>query len=157
MQGMEVLHWSAERWFDVIQTVGIIGGLLLTAHEVRKNQKARTIANTIAVNRQYSRIWHEFYERPELARILQKDTNLSKQPVSNDESLFIKTLLLHLDVVRRAMKAGVFVKIQGLQNDVRDFFTLPIPKLVWEKMKPFQDDDFVAFIENCLRPVPAKS
>ena len=140
----------AEHWFDLAQTVGIVGGLLFTAHAIRRDEKARTITNTIAVNEQYSHIWREFYERPELARILNKDVDLIKQPVSNDEALFVKTLLLHLDVVRRTMKAGIFVKIQGLQKDVRDFFTLPIPKTVWEKIKPFQDGDFVAFVESCL-------
>jgi hypothetical protein len=148
---MEVLHWFAEHWLDLAQTIGIVGGLLFTAHALRKEEKARTVTNMIAVNEQYSRIWHEFYERPELARILKTDVDLNKQPVSNDEALFVKTLLLHLDVVRRTMKAGIFVKIQGLQKDIRDFFTLPIPKAMWEKIKPFQDGDFIAFVEKCLK------
>ena len=147
---MGVLYWLAENWLNLAQTIGIVGGLVFTAHALRRDEKARTITNTIAVNEQYSRIWHEFYERPELARILKKDVDLNKQPVSNDEALFVKTLLLHLDVVRRTMKAGIFVKIQGLQKDIRDFFTLPIPKSVWETIKPFQDGDFVAFVESCL-------
>ena len=142
--------WLVEHWFDFAQTVGIIGGLLFTAHAIRRDEKSRAITNTIAVNEQYSQIWHEFYERPELARILKKDVDLNQQPVSNDEALFVKTLLLHLDVVRRTMKAGIFVKIQGLQKDVRDFIALPIPKAVWEKIKPFQDRDFVAFVESCM-------
>jgi hypothetical protein len=145
---MEV--WLAEHWFDLAQTVGILGGLLFTAHAIRRDEKARTITNTIAVNEQYSRIWHEFYERPELARILNPDVDLNKQPVSSNEALFVKTLLLHLDVVRRTMEAGIFVKIQGLQKDIRDFFALPIPKAIWEKIKPFQDRDFVMFVESCL-------
>ena len=142
--------WLAENWFDLAQTVGIIGGLLFTAHAIRRDERARAITNTIAVNEQYSQIWHEFYERPELARILEKNADLNQKPVSNDEALFVKTLLLHLDVVRRTMKAGIFVKIQGLQKDIRDFLTLPIPNAVWNKIKPFQDRDFVAFVESCL-------
>jgi hypothetical protein len=148
---MGVLNWLAEYWLDLAQTVGIVGGLLFTARAISKDERARTITNTIAINEQYSTIWHNFYERPELARILQKDADLNKQPVSNNEALFVKTLLLHLDVVRRAMKAGIFVKIQGLQTDIQDFFTLPIPKAVWEKIKPFQDKDFIAFIDDCLK------
>jgi hypothetical protein len=45
--------------------------------------------------------------------------------------------------------AGIFVKIQGLQKNIRDFLTLT--KAVWNKIKPFQDGDFVAFVENCLK------
>src|ERR1035438_1416573 len=147
---MGVLHWLAEHWFDLTQTIGIIGGLLFTALSIRSGEKVQAITNTIAVNEQYSRIWHEFYERPTLARILKKDVDLNRQPVSNDEALFVKTLLLLLDVVRRTMNAGIFVKIQGLQKDIQDFFTLPIPKAVWEEIKPFQDRDFVLFVEDCL-------
>jgi hypothetical protein len=128
---MGVSLWLAEHWLDLAQTAGIIGGLLFTAHALRRDEKARAITNTIAVNEQYSQIWHEFYARPELARILKKDVDLNRQPVSNDEALF--------------------VKIQGLQKDIRDFLTLPIPKSVWEKIKPFQDGDFVAFVERCVK------
>jgi hypothetical protein len=148
---MGVLNWLLEYGLGLVQTVGIVGGLLFTAHAISKDETARTITNTIAINEQYSNIWKNFYERPELARILQKDADLIRQPVSNNEALFVKTLLLHLDVVRRAMKVGIFVKIQGLQTDIQDFFTLPIPKAVWEKIKPFQDEEFVGFIEDCLK------
>ncbi len=148
---MEASQWIAEHWFDLLQSVGIVGGFLFTAHALRKDEQARTVSNTIAINEQYSRIWHEFYERPALARILKKDADLKRQPVSNEEALFVKTLILHLDTVRRTMTAGIFADIQGLQKDIRDFFTLPIPKSVWEKLKPFQDGDFVKFVETALK------
>jgi hypothetical protein len=147
---MEAFRWIAEHWLDLAQSLGIIGGLLFTAQAIRKDETARTVANTMAINEQYTIIWREFYERPDLARILQTDVDLKKKPISNNEALFVKTLLLHLDVVRRTMKAGIFTKIQGLQKDIREFLSLPIPRAVWEKIKPFQDDDFIAFIEKSL-------
>lgn len=33
--------------------------------------------------------------------------------------------------------------------DVAWFFSLPIPKAVWEKLKPLQDEEFVAYVEEC--------
>jgi hypothetical protein len=144
-------QWIGQHWFDLLQSAGIIGSLLLTAHTLRKDGQARTVSNTIAINEQYSRIWHEFYERPALSRILKKDVDLNRQPVSDEEARFVKTLILHLDTVRRTMAAGIFTEIQGLRKDIRDFFTLPIPKAVWEKIKPFQDRDFVAFVESALK------
>jgi hypothetical protein len=143
--------WLSEHWFDLAQTAGIIGGLLFTAIEIRRDEKARTITNLIAIHEQYSRIWHEFYEHPELERILKTEVDLNQQPVSNKEALFVKTLLLHLDVVHRTMKAGIFVEIQGLQKDIRDFLSLPIPKAVWLKIKPYQVGDFVDFVESALK------
>jgi len=50
----------------------------------------------------------------------------------------------------KSNREGMFVKLQGLRADVKDFMSLPIPKRVWERLKPFQDDEFVAFVEECL-------
>jgi len=83
-----------------------------------------------------------------LARVLKPDVDLNKEPISNEEGLFVKMLILHLDTVRQAIKAGMFVKIEGLQQDVREFFALPIPKTVWNGVKKFQNADFVEFIES---------
>jgi hypothetical protein len=148
---MEVSNWLAGNWLDLAQTVGIIGGLLFTAHAIRRDERARQITNLLAVSEQSASIWTKLSERSQLSRILKMDVDLSKQHVSDEEWAFIKTLLLHLDTVRRATEAGLFIKIEGLQSDVRFFLSLPIPKAVWEKIKPFQDDDFVAFVENCLK------
>jgi hypothetical protein len=60
-------------------------------------------------------------------------------------------LFLHLDTERRVSREGMFAKIKGLKSDVKDFMSLPIPKIVWERLKPPQDRDFVEFIEQCLR------
>jgi len=149
---MGVSAWVAEHWFELLQTVGIIGGLLLTAYTLRKDEKARKVSNLIAINAQYERIWNEFYARPMLHRVLRPDVDLGKEPISDDEQLFVKTLIFHLDAVRRAMDAGVFVEIQKLQKDIQNFFAFPIPHAIWNKIKPFQDEDFVEFIECCLRP-----
>jgi hypothetical protein len=138
-------------WFEVIETVSVIGGLLFTAHTIRKDEQARQISNMLAVNEQSVSIWSKLWERPQLSRVLKANADLDKQPVSEEEWVFVKTLLLHLDTVRRAMNAGLFVKIKGLQSDVRFFLSLPIPKTVWQKIKPFQDGDFVAFVESCLK------
>ena len=142
--------WISAHWFDLVQTIGIVGGLIFTAHAIRRDERARRITNMIAVNERYSQIWQEFYQRPELSRILKKDVDLSRAPVSDEEWLFVKMLLLHLDTVRRATEAKVFVRIQGLQRDIQEFLALPIPKTVWEKIMPFQDKGFVRFIESCL-------
>jgi hypothetical protein len=65
--------------------------------------------------------------------------------------LFVTTIVAHLSTVFRAMKHGEFVKLEGVKNDVREFFTLPIPKAVWEKLKPFQDANFAKFVETALK------
>jgi len=149
MGGVTTL-WITEHWFDLLQTVGIVGGLVFTAYAVRKDERARKITNLIALNDRHDYIWSKFYERPELARVLKKDVDLNRQPVSDEEWLFAKMLIIHLDTVRRAAKAGMFIEIKGIKSDIRDFLRLPIPKMVWEKIKQFQDEAFVEFVETAL-------
>ena len=144
------MEWLTAHWF-VIERICLLSGLFLTAYTIHKDERARQIGNMIAISARYGDIWQELYKRPELARVLKPNMDLDKEPVTDQEWLFVKMLIIHLDTVRRAMKAGMFVKIEGLQSDVREFFTLPIPKAVWRKSKPLQNQDFAAFIEDCLK------
>jgi hypothetical protein len=146
---MKGLQWIGEHWFDLLQSVGIVGGLMFTAYTTRKDDRSRKIANLIAIKQQYREIWQELYERPQLGRVLEKKVNLKAQPASLQEWLFVKLLILHLDTVYHAMKADMFVSLEGLQRDIREFFGAPIPRAIWEKLKPFQDRDFVEFVERC--------
>jgi hypothetical protein len=147
---MEVSSWLAQHWFDLLQTLAIIGGLTFTGYSLRQDERARRIGNPIAIKQQYREIWEELYDRPELFRVLKPDANLNQQPISDAERLFVKLLILHLDTVHRAIKDGLFVEIKGIQDDIRDFIRLPIPRAVWDKIKRFQNSDFVAFVNNCL-------
>jgi len=69
---MEGLQWIGEHWFDLLQTVGIVGGLFFTAYTTRKDDRSRKIANLIAIKQQYREIWKELYDRPQLGRVLEK-------------------------------------------------------------------------------------
>ena len=141
--------WLSEHWFDLLQTVGIVASLLLAAYAAWKDDRARRIGNSIAINEQHRQAWKDIYEHPELARVL--DMEADAKDISIGEEMFVTTLISHLSTVFRAMKHGEFVTLEGLQRDVREFLALPIPKTVWEKVKPFQDEKFVAFVEKCLR------
>ena len=145
---MVLASWFSEYWFDPLQTLGIIGTLLLAIYTARKDERARRIGNSIAINDQYRKIWSRIYEHPELARVL--DAEADAKDISIGEELFATTLISHLSTVFRAMKHGEFVTLEGLRRDVREFFILPIPNAVWEQLKPLQDSGFVAFVEECL-------
>ncbi len=145
---MEETNWIALHWFELAQTVGIVASLLFAAYTTNKDEGARRIANSIAINDQYRNIWKEIYEYPNLARVLDKDADLKKEPISVQEERFVMMLILHLATVFRAIKHGEFVTLEGLQKDVQQFFSLPIPKAVWEKIKSLQDNNFVSFVEE---------
>ena len=148
---MGEFSWFQEHWFDLFQTIGIIGGLFFSGFAIWRDDQSRKISNLIEINRQYQDIWKELYDRPELSRILDVNTDIKTKPVTEKESLFVNMLILHLDTVYRSTKAGLAVHFEGLQKDIAEFFKLPIPKTVWEQMKGFHNQDFVRFVEVAMK------
>ena len=148
---METARWISEHWFDLFQTAGIVSGFAFTVHALHTDSEARKIDNMIALNQQHMAIWKELYARPELSRITEERVALDTKPLSHEERLFVTFLILHLSVVYRAMKAKMFVNVEGLKNDINEFFSFPIPKAIWGVIKASQDHDFVDFVENCLK------
>ncbi|MGZ4973092.1 MAG: hypothetical protein ACXWDN_10055 [Limisphaerales bacterium] len=146
---MEGSNWVAEHLLDLLQTVGIVGGLLLAAYTTWKDGRARRVTNAIAINDQHRRIWKDIYEHRDLVRVLDREANIQNEPVTIAEEMFVTTVVAHLSTVFHAIRDGELIHIDELQRDVRDFFTLPIANAVWSKLKSFQDGEFVRFVDQC--------
>lgn len=87
------------------------------------------------------------YRDPHLVRVLQ---HAEAKYVSGDEEMFVNFLILHLAASFRARKLGMNLEEEGLRLDIQEFFSLPIPKAVWEKSKVYQERDFAKFVESIL-------
>jgi hypothetical protein len=84
-----------------------------------------------------------------LARVRDASADTTKQPVTAAERVFVIFVIFHMSSVFYAMSNQLVVKVEGLRRDIAQFFSLPIPRDVWEKVKVLQNDDFVAFVESC--------
>lgn len=144
---MEIFHLAGGH-LDLIGSIAIAASLLFTAFELHHVKKAQRITNLLTITRHHREIWSELFKRPELERILEPRPDLKLNPIRNNESLFVTFLILHLKTTFRATKEKMFVKSDALNKDIQWFFSLPIPKEVWEKSKPTQDSDFLAFVER---------
>ena len=142
--------WLVENWFNVLSGVGIIGSLLFTAVSLRSETKTRRIANLLTLTQNHRALWSELFDRPELRRVLSPDPDLSKRPISLDETYYVNMLIQHLSSAFQAMRSGLTIKPEGLKEDVRRFFALPIPHAIWHDIKIFQNDEFVQFMEQCM-------
>ena len=151
---MVVWNWLLNHALDLVQDLGIIGGFLFTGYSIHKERQAREIQNLIAIKQEHTEIWKQVYDRPKLHRVLKPDADLESQPLHDEEWLFVRSLIIHLDTVYLAKKAGLLLNLEGLERDIKGFFTLPIPSVVWSDVKVFQDSDFVAFVETCLASIP---
>jgi hypothetical protein len=153
---MESAGWFDHNWFILLQSVGIIGGLLFTAagllftaFSLRSESETRRVGNLLALTESHRKLWTEFYRRPELSRIRDAQVDLRKREITREEEIFVTLAILHLNAAFYAHKLGLIFKLEGIRRDISWFFSLPIPAMVWEKSKVLQNDDFVAFVEKC--------
>lgn len=147
----DMTQWVVENWFEFLSALGIIGGLIFTAVSLRSETKTRRIANFLTITGNYREIWKEFLNQPKLARVLDASANVTKQPVTPEEELFVNMVILHVSTTYYAMNDELLMKLEGARRDIGQFFALPVPKAVWFKTKPLQNQDFAAFIESSLR------
>jgi hypothetical protein len=151
MRFMGAVGWVSTNWFELLQSIGIVTGLLLTAYARRMDATARKISNFLAITERHQALWNQMHERPELDRILDEKATLDKTPVSFQEQRFVTLVAIHVDSVHRAMKSKMFPKMEGWQKDVKEFFSLPIPRVIWAKVKHLHNRDFVEFVESSIK------
>jgi hypothetical protein len=149
------VNWLSLHWFDLLQSLGIIGSLAIASYSTRRDERAQKVGNSLTINGGYQEIQKQLIFHPNLERVFDEKADIEHEPISIQEEAFVKMTIAQLSTVCRAMKQGEFVELEGLERDIRGFFGLPIPKAVWEKFKPVQDRSFVLFVEKSLRSRPS--
>lgn len=146
---MGIWGWLAENSFNLLSAGGVIGSLWFTSVSLRSETKTRRISNLIAITGNHRDVWKVFLTNKELARVRDPSANTANQPITDDERIFVNMVIQHINSVYFAMNDQLVVKVEGLRRDIAQFFSLPIPSEVWEKIKVLQNDEFVAFVESC--------
>lgn len=142
--------WIAQNWFNILSALGIIGSLLFTSVSLRSETKTRRISNLLVLTQNHRELWSELFSHPRLARVLEPKADISKQPITVEEGYYVNMIIQHLNSAFEATKSGLVIKPEGVTEDVRWLLSLPIPRAMWEKLRPLQNDDFVAFVEACV-------
>lgn len=145
---MGLTPWIFDNWFTLLQSTGIIGSLWFTARSFRFDAKIRKVGNLIEITSHHREIWSQLYSQPELARVKESSPDFKKKPITVGEELFVTQVILHLRSVFRASKEGVIASLDGVEADIRQFFSKPIPRIIWNQKREFQDLDFVQFMEH---------
>jgi len=83
-----------------------------------------------------------------LWRVKKDSIDLAADPVTASEENFVRDLINHLRSTYFASERGVYIQPAALPEDIRSFFTLPIPSVVWKRTKAFHDRDFISFVER---------
>ncbi len=146
-----VASWLSIHWFNLLQTIGIVGGLIYNGYSLRLNARVRRVETLFKVTEQQRSIWLKLVDPAHLKRLLHEHVNLDEHPLTNDEELFVNLLLLHFEAVLEATRSRVFKKPAGMDVDVRAFLSLPIPNAAWNKLKEYRDARTIRYVEGFLR------
>lgn len=145
-----VTAFITRNWLEILQSVGIIGGLLTSAYTIHKNAQVQRVQNLFTLTKNHREIWSQVVEKPELARVLDPAVDLNRRPITDAERLFVLFLILHLASSFEATKHGMYFAEQGLRADVHEFFSRPIPHFVWGQIRKYQQPDFIKFVDDMM-------
>jgi hypothetical protein len=141
-------YWLAQHWFEAVQTSGILGGLIFTATSLRDTRQSQKITNLFTLTQYQRLLYSELSNRPELERIFHSNPDLQNLPVTEDERLFLTMVVLHLSLALTAMRMNAIVPIEGLERDLAEMFSKPIPRAVWKKIRSVQNRDVRDFLDR---------
>jgi hypothetical protein len=142
--------WVDGNWFNVIQTSGIIGSLWLAAAAANRDARAKEIENLLSLSEHHRELWKSVPQRKDLQRVFQADANVLLTPATVTETEFLNLVIVHFQTGWWIARAGGITTLKELKADARSFFSLPLPRAVWEKTKSFRNRRFVKFIEYAL-------
>lgn len=150
MRGMEITRWLMQHGHSLLESAGIIGGLIFTGVGLHRDSKARRIENMISLVAQHRDLWRQASGDAKIAAIFDSQRDALRVPPTPAERDFLCSVILYLSTVYRAVKLDELLRPAGMEKDIRDFFSLPIPRDVWRDLRAYQDPDFVAFVEQII-------
>lgn len=142
--------WLQENWFNLVQTTGIVGGILFAAVTTRRDRRTRRVGDLLTLAQHHRDLWSEVHRRAELRRVLLKDDkiNLIDDPISDAEFEFLNLVIVHFYTGWLLARENGLLTNDVLAADARDFFSLPLPHRVWLETRSNRDPKFVTFIEQ---------
>ena len=146
----DFLSWFEGNWSNVFAAAGIIGGLLFTSASFRADAKNRQITNLLALDERHRALWGEVKQRPELKRILSENVDFLAEPLTAEEDVSMWQIIQQFETGWRVEKIMNRGELESLARDAGEFFTLPLPRAVWEKEKKFRNQRFVRFVKRAI-------
>ena len=142
--------WIDANWFALLQTAGIVSGFVFTGISIRREGRTRRVQNLLTITEHHRSIWQQVFEDANLLRVLKRRANLRSRPVTLQERIFVNLIILHLTALLAAMRAKEIAKPAGLDTDLQEFFSLPIPASVWRDTLFLRDEPTRSYVEALL-------
>ena len=143
--------WVQDNWFSLVQTAGILAGLLFTAWSFRRTSLDQRTSNRLSLAGHHRELWECAHQDAALQRIFATEPDLVAAPVTFEEREFLLEVIYHFQTCLELAREGGLVSLRALRLDAATFFGLPIPRAVWRETRASRDPRFVTFIEECLK------
>lgn len=148
---MEISHWFWEVWHGLLGDVGVIASVTIATIALFSDNKTSRVSNLLTLTQNHHELLKPLFRNADLSRVQDTEVDLEAKPLTEAETAYINVRIQHLFSAYRAMQDDLTIRPEGFEADIRDFFSLPLPKAVWDKIRPFQNRDFVAFVESTLK------
>ncbi|MGD0816318.1 MAG: hypothetical protein ABSA83_22220 [Verrucomicrobiota bacterium] len=145
-----LLSWLQSNWVAVVGMVCGIGSLWYTGAYFRKDSQNHQLTNLVTITDRRDALWQKAQDNPKLKRVLQVDADLSEPPTAA-ECEFLIAVIIHFQLGWRVARATDKGELGPPSRDAADFFTRPLPRVVWEKTKTFRNPKFVRFVERAMK------
>jgi hypothetical protein len=145
--------WFDGNWFNLIQTAGVIGTMLFAGLGLHREAKARETENLLTLAEHHRDLWSKISGNTDLERIFKSDADVEQNPPTIAESEFLNLVFVHFETGWSVANAGGITTLRDMQLDVRGFFSLPLPRAVWDETKGFRNPRFVTFVERALKRI----
>lgn len=148
--------WLSQNWFSLLQSVAIVAGLLFTAISIRRETRNRKVGDLLTLAERHRELWSEVHRLPELQRVMSEEADLVANPITTAEREFLNLAFVHFNIGWQLAGANTFLSLEALSLDAKRFFSLPLPRSVWNSARQTRDPKFVNFIESSLKSHPAE-
>ena len=145
------LAWLDQNWFNLAQTLGIVGGGVVATLTLRRELRARRMGDYLTMVSQHRDLWSEVHRRPDLARLFEAEIDLVAAPITVAEEEYLNLVIDHFHTGWLLATNRIVLKAEVLAADAREFFSLPLPRRIWDKTRRERDPLFVQFVEDALR------
>lgn len=139
-----------DNWFDLFQSIFIIASFMLAAMAWRSDKISRKSDTHLKVGESYKGLWDAFLENEEFRRITDPTVDLKENPVTEAERVLVRQLIVHLHGVFVAQKLNQIETVEGMDADVKNFYSKPIPKAVWRSVRSRQNADFRNYMDRLI-------
>ena len=146
-----LLRWLEANWFNLVQSSSIVLGLVFAGLSFRRETRSRRLSNLLALKTEHRQLWNTIHSKPELARILRADVDLLAEPVRIEEEVFLRDLIVHVATAWELIRDGTPLDREAFRRDIAAFFSLPIPRRVWDGTTHAQAQSFIQFFESVMR------